>query len=137
MSLDHLTEQRQQFVREYIKTGDHVESARRAGYSRKTLVNQACKLKRELAEEISGELRHNLLANAGNALQTLIWLSENAVSESVRAKCCMDLLDRAGFKPVTKQEVLKPQRTLEEVDAELRDLIGKSAHFLNSPSTGC
>jgi hypothetical protein len=37
----------------------------------------------------------------------------------------MDLLDRAGFKPVTKQEVLKPQRTLAEVDAELRDLIGR------------
>jgi hypothetical protein len=123
MSLDHLTEQRQQFVREYIKTGDHVESARRAGYSRKTLVNQACKLKRELANEISGELRHNLLSHAPNALQTLIWLSENADSESVRMRCCMDLLDRAGFKPVAKQEVLKPQRTLAEVDAELREVL--------------
>ena len=126
MSLDHLTPQRQQFVREYIRTGDHVESARRAGYSLKTLGNQACKLKRELAGEIAGELRHNLLANAPNALQILIWLSKNAVSESVRAKCCMDLLDRAGFKPVAKQEVTKSQRTLEEVDAEIAELIGKS-----------
>jgi hypothetical protein len=38
-------------------------------------------------------------------------------------RCCMDLLDRAGFKPVAKQEVLKPQRTLAEVDAELNAII--------------
>ena len=55
MKSDHLTEQRQIFIKEYCALGDHVQAARRAGYSEKTVANQACKLKRELASEITSQ----------------------------------------------------------------------------------
>ena len=49
----------------------------------------------------------------------------NAQSESVRLKACTDLLDRAGFKPVTRKERLHVNRTVEEVEAELMGLVGR------------
>ena len=60
---DHLTEQRQIFIKEFCRLGDHVQAARRAGYSEKTIANQACKLKRELASEIREELTLNFISH--------------------------------------------------------------------------
>ena len=90
---DHLTEQRQIFIKEYCALGDHVEAARRAGYSEKTVANQACKLKRELASEIREELNHNFVGYAPKALQTLQELAESSPSESVRLQASRDLLE--------------------------------------------
>ena len=38
-------------------------------------------------------------------------------------KVCIDLLDRAGFKPVKRQETHHVSRTVKEIKAEL--LLGK------------
>ena len=46
--------------------------------------NQACKLRRECAEEITKELHHNFAEIAPRALNILSDLAENAESESVR-----------------------------------------------------
>ena len=81
---DHLTDQRQVFLQEYCRHGNHVEAARRAGYSEKTVANQACKLKRELASEIREELTLNFISHAPKALQTLKELAASSISESVR-----------------------------------------------------
>ena len=86
--------------------GDHVQAARRAGYSEKTVANQACKLKRELASEIREELNHNFVGYAPKALQTLKELAESSTSESVRLQASRDLLDRAGFKPADRHELI-------------------------------
>ena len=57
MSKTDLTNQRQVFVEEYVRSGEHLEAAKKAGYKdTKTLCNQACKLRRECAEEITEEL---------------------------------------------------------------------------------
>ena len=56
-----LTNQRQVFVEEYVRSGDHLEAAKKAGYKdTHTLRNQACKLRRECADEITDELHRNL-----------------------------------------------------------------------------
>ena len=54
MAKKDLTNQRQVFVEEYVRSGDHLEAAKRAGYKdTHTLRNQACKLRRECADEIT------------------------------------------------------------------------------------
>ena len=56
MSKTDLTNQRQVFVEEYVRSGDHLEAAKKAGYKdTHTLRNQACKLRRECADEITDE----------------------------------------------------------------------------------
>ena len=122
---DHLTEQRQIFIKEYCALGDHVAAARRAGYSEKTVANQACKLKRELASEIREELNHNFVGYAPKALQTLKELAESSTSESVRLQASRDLLDRAGFKPADRHEMIGKQKSVDELNKELVDLVGE------------
>ena len=67
-----LTNQRQVFVEEYVRSGDHLEAAKKAGYKdTHTLRNQACKLRRECAEEITEELHRNFAEIAPRALNIL------------------------------------------------------------------
>ena len=124
---DRLTEQRQIFIKEYCALGDHVEAARRAGYSEKTVANQACKLKRELASEIREELTLNFISHAPKALQTLKELAESSTSESVRLQASRDLLDRAGFKPADRHEMIGKQKSVDELNRELVELVGQDA----------
>ena len=55
MAKTDLTNQRQVFVEQYVRSGDHhLEAAKKAGYKdTHTLRNQACKLRRECADEIN------------------------------------------------------------------------------------
>jgi hypothetical protein len=57
--------------------------------------NQACKLRRECAEEITEDLHRNFAEIPPMALNILTNLAENAESESVRLGATRDLLDRA------------------------------------------
>ena len=101
MAKTDLTNQRQVFVEEYVPSGDHLEAAKKAGYKdTHTLRNQACKLRRECADQITEELHRNFTEIAPRALNILSDLAENAESESVRLGATRDLLDRAGFRPV-------------------------------------
>ena len=52
-------------------------------------------------------------------------LAENAVSESVRLGATHDLLDRAGFRPVDRHEIVK-EKSVEELDAQLVSLVGEN-----------
>ena len=98
-----LTNQRQVFVEEYVRSGDHLDDAKKAGYKdTHTLRNQACKLRRECADQITEELHRNFAEIAPRALNILSDLAENAESESVRLGATRDLLDRAGFRPVDR-----------------------------------
>ena len=71
MANTNLTNQRQAFVEEYVRSGDHLEAAKKAGYKdTHTLRNQACKLRRECAYEITEELHRNFAEIAPRALFT-------------------------------------------------------------------
>ena len=72
MAKTDLTNQRQVFVEEYVLSGDHLKAAKKAGYKdTHTLRNQACKLRRERAEEITEELHRNFAEIAPRALNIL------------------------------------------------------------------
>ena len=107
MAKTDLTNQRQMFVEEYVRSGDHLEAAKKAGYKNThTLRNQACKLRRECTDEITEELHRNFAEIAPRALNILTDLAENAESESVRLGATRDLLDRAAFRPVDRHEIV-------------------------------
>ena len=74
MAKTDLTNQRQVFVEEYVRSGDHLEAAKKAGYkATHTLRNQACKLRRECAEEITEELHRNFAEIAPRALNIKVY----------------------------------------------------------------
>ena len=52
-------------------------------------------------------------------------LAENAESESVRLAATRDLLDRAGFRPVDRHEIVK-EKSVEELNAQLVSLVGEN-----------
>ena len=57
------------FYKKYIRFGDHLEAEKKAGYKdTHTLRNQACKLRREWADEITDELKGNFAEIATRAL---------------------------------------------------------------------
>ena len=96
MANTSLTNQRQVFVEEYVRSGDHLEAAKKAGYKdTHTLRNQACKLRRECADEITEELHRNFAEIAPRALNILSDLAENAVHPSSPHRT-MELLGPQG-----------------------------------------
>ena len=128
MKHPHTTHKQKTFIQEYVSSGDAVESARAAGYSDHSLPSlraEASRLKRRLSSQIADEIKLNIINSAPQALAILQNLAMNAQSESVRLKACTDLLDRAGFKPVKRQETHHVSRTVEEVEAELMGLVGR------------
>jgi hypothetical protein len=126
MAKTDLTNQRQMFVEEYVRSGDHLETAKKARYKdTHTLRNQACKLRRECAEEITKELHRNFAEISPRALNILTDLAENAESESVLLGATHDLLDRAGFRPVDRHEIVK-EKSVEELNAQLVSLVGEN-----------
>ena len=52
-------------------------------------------------------------------------LAENAESESVRLGATRDLLDRAGFRPVDRHEIVR-EKSVEELNAQLVSLVGEN-----------
>ena len=124
MAKTDLTNQRQVFIEEYVRSGDHLEAAKKAEYKDKHILrNQACKLRIECAEEITEELHRTFAEIAPRALNILTDLAENAESESVRLGATRDLLDRAGFRAVDRHEIVK-EKSVDELNAQLVSLVG-------------
>ena len=74
---------------------------------------------------ISEELHRNFAEIAPRALNILSDLAENAESESVRLGATRDLLDRAGFRPVDRHEIVR-DKSIEELNAQLVSLVGEN-----------
>ncbi len=67
----------------------------------------------------------NFAEIAPRALNILSDLTENAESESVRLGAARDLLDRAGFRPVDRHEIVK-DKSVVELNAQLISLVGEN-----------
>ena len=94
----------------------------------KTLIHSEIRLVSSVgrcADEITEELHRNFAEIAHRALNILSYLAENAESESVRLGATRDLLDRAGFRPVDRHEIVK-EKSVEELNAQLVSLIGEN-----------
>ena len=89
------------------------------------VIRPVSRLRRECADEITDELHRNFAEIAPRALNILSDLAENAESESVRLGATRDLLDRAGFRPVDRHEIVK-EKSVEELNAQHVSLVGEN-----------
>ena len=87
-----MTNQRQVFVEEYVRSENYLEAAQKDGYKdTHTLGNQECMLLRKCADQITEEIHRNSTGIAPRALNILSDLAENAESESVILGATRDL----------------------------------------------
>lgn len=99
-----LSEMEKAFVKHYAEHGNASKAAVQAGYSPKFKRQQGYELCRRLHDHIQKELKRQMGKASPVAMQTLVYLMNNAESETVRLAATKDLLDRSGFKPTDKVE---------------------------------
>ena len=95
-----------EFVQKYVENGGNAtEAAKAVGVSDNSASTVGHRLKNRLSDEIETEQSASLSGYAVKAVSYLKFLAESAKSESVRLGAIKDILDRAGFKPVDRQEI--------------------------------
>ena len=119
------TSKQDKFIDSYCLTGNATKSAEMAGYSKATAKQQGYTLKNQFSGEIGERMKRMIQDCVPGALAQINDLAGTAESEGVRLNACKDILDRAGFKPVDKQEVSHVEATsTDELKKELEALIG-------------
>ena len=114
------TNMQEKFVEHFCLTGNATESAREAGYSKKTARQQGHTLKNTLGKEIEDKINRLLQEKVPMGINWLLQLAESSPSDSVRLGAIKDLLDRAGLKPVERIEQTNvEQMSVAEIDKEL------------------
>ena len=119
------------FVQEYVNNGGNATQAAIAvGVSQASASTVGYRLKSRLTKEIDTEQKAQLQGYAPKAISQIQSLAEKAESENVRLKANADLLDRAGWKPVDKQEITETSAiedmSDEEIEAELAAILASS-----------
>ena len=112
--MSELTEKQIAFSREYIIDYNATQAAKRAGYSEKTAYAQGSKLlkKTEIKEAVAKNLeeqeallRQRFSSDAIVARKIMFnIMKDDDAPPAVRLNAAKDFLDRAGFKPIDKQE---------------------------------
>ena len=112
-----ITGQQKAFIDEYIKFGrrNQTQAAINAGYSAKSAESQASQLLKnpkvsayleERENDITQAIKREFIFDALEAKKVMAQLmNDDEVPDNVRLSAAKDFLDRAGFKPVEKQEV--------------------------------
>lgn len=119
------TGKQDKFIDSYCLTGNATKAAEMAGYSKATAKQQGYTLKNQFSSEIGERMKRMIQDCVPGALAQINDLAGTADSEGVRLNACKDILDRAGFKPVDKQEVSHVESTsTDELKKELEALIG-------------
>ena len=117
-----------EFVQKYVENGGNAtEAAKAVGVSDNSASTVGHRLKNRLSDEIETEQSASLSGYAVKAVSYLKFLAESAKSESVRLGAIKDILDRAGFKPVDRQEIHQVSEFAgwsdEELNAEYKRLM--------------
>ena len=94
----------EKFVDHFCLTGNATQAAIEAGYSQKTAKQQGHRLKNQLGQAIEEKIKKLLLAKIPLGINWLLELAESSQSDSVRLGAVKDLLDRAGLKPIERNE---------------------------------
>ena len=114
--MDEIREQQKLFVDEYLRLRkrSQKQAAINAGYSAKSADAQASQLMKnpkvmkylnERESQLESELRKEFMFDALEARKVMYEIMNDAAApENVRVSAAKDFLDRAGFKPVEKQE---------------------------------
>ena len=121
IKLEERKERDKDFVREYVNNGGNATQAAIAvGVSQASASTVGYRLKSRLTKEIDTEQKAQLQGYAPKAISQIQSLAEKAESENVRLKANADLLDRAGWKPVDKQEITGKNDIEDMFDEELQ-----------------
>ena len=121
IKLEERKERDEDFVREYVNNGGNATQAAIAvGVSPASASTTGYRLKSRLTKEIDTEQKAQLQGYAPKAICQIQNLAENAESENVKLKANADLLDRAGWKPVDKQEITETSAIENMTDEELQ-----------------
>ena len=117
-----------EFVQKYVENGGNAtEAAKAVGVSDNSASTVGHRLKNRLSDEIETEQSASLSGYAVKAVSYLKFLAESAKSESVRLGAIKDILDRAGFKSVDRQEIHQVSEFAgwsdEELNAEYHKLL--------------
>ena len=106
MSSKKQLEMQAKFVDLYCETGNARQSAIDAGYKDgKYISNQACNLKRQLANQIQKRMLEMFVDHTPKAFSAMKALMEESESDTVRYQAAKDLMDRAGFKATDKVQI--------------------------------
>lgn len=112
-----ITPQRKIFVEEYLKLRckNMAQAAIAAGYSPKTAASQASQILKDpqvadylrfRKSELESELRAEFIFDALEARKVMYQILKDPEAENKdRIAVAKDFLDRAGFKPIDKQEI--------------------------------
>jgi len=120
------TEKQDKFIENYCLTGNASKAAELAGYSKKTSKQMGYSLKNQFQSEIDEKMMRMIQDSVPGALAQVNDLATTAASEGVRLNACKDILDRAGYKPIEKQEISHVETaSTEELEKELEALVGK------------
>jgi phage terminase small subunit len=130
-NIEDRKERDEDFVREYVDNGGNATQAAIAvGVSQTSASTVGYRLKGRLTKEIDDEQKAQLRGYAPKAINQIQSLAENAESENVRLKANADLLDRAGWKPIDKQEITEGNRyenmSSDDIKKELDRLLAES-----------
>ena len=120
-----INEQQQKFIDRFIASGNASGSAKAAGYS--DTKQRGYELRKRYAKEISNGIHDNIGDLMPSLLKVVAKIAMEEESPAIRLKACMDLMDRAGYKPVehTQSEVINMEvKTTDELEAELEELLG-------------
>ena len=133
IKLEERKERDGDFVREYVNNGSNATQAAIAvGVSSASASTVGYRLKSRLTKEIDTEQKAQLRGYAPKAISQIQSLAEKAESENVRLKANADLLDRAGWKPIDKQEITETSAienmTDEELQQELDTLLASQGY---------
>jgi phage terminase small subunit len=120
-NIEERKERDEEFVREYVNNGGNATQAAIAvGVSQSSASTVGYRLKSRLTKEIDTEQKAQLQGYAPKTISQIQSLAEKAESENVRLKANADLLDRAGWKPIDKQEITGKNEIEDMSDEELQ-----------------
>ena len=125
MAHKKINEQQQKFIDHFIASGNASGSAKAAGYSEPK--QRGYELRKRYAKEISDGIHDNIGDLMPSLLKVVAKIAMEEESPAIRLKACMDLMDRAGYKPVehTQSEFFNMEvKTTDELEAELEELLG-------------
>lgn len=110
---NELTEQQISFAEHYLDCGHVTNSAIQAGYKKESAASQGSRLLKHAKiqdyiavrrQERKDAVHLQLASYAEEAIQELYKLMKDADSENVKMQAIKDIMDRAGYKPIEKQE---------------------------------
>jgi hypothetical protein len=109
----------EEFLKEYLRTGDIEEAATNAG--RRPATCRGWLKDPKFQQALQRELNQRLSGGAMGALDVLISLTRDAQDDKVKLQAAKDLLDRAGYKP----EHLHTSADKRMENASVEDMMGR------------